>query len=130
MIIHNIFAGRPTLVCPYVGVHRRMSLIISSLLPQQCPTCLIRLKLMDYGMGNKKLYNCCFVRCCFQDLFKIARSILIYLSSSHKKDFKNGTPCLTLSIIRYVSRVKWSDPGNGVAPFLHISVVAIERGAF
>ena len=25
-------------------------------------------------------------------------------------------PCLTLSIIRYVSRVKWSHPGNGVAP--------------
>ena len=26
-------------------------------------------------------------------------------------------PCLTLSIIRYISRVKWSNPGNGVAPF-------------
>ena len=25
-------------------------------------------------------------------------------------------PCLTLSIIRYGSRVKWSNPGNGVAP--------------
>ena len=25
-------------------------------------------------------------------------------------------PCLTLSIIRYVSRVKWSNPGEGVAP--------------
>ena len=25
-------------------------------------------------------------------------------------------PCLTLSIIRYISRVKWSNPGNGVAP--------------
>ena len=24
--------------------------------------------------------------------------------------------CLTLSIIRYVSRVKWSNPGKGVAP--------------
>ena len=23
---------------------------------------------------------------------------------------------LTLSIIRYVSRIKWSNPGNGVAP--------------
>ena len=35
--------------------------------------------------------------------------------SRHTKDFKNGT-CLTLSIIRYVSRVKWSNPGKGVAP--------------
>ena len=25
-------------------------------------------------------------------------------------------PCLTLSIIRYVLRVKWSNPGKGVAP--------------
>ena len=25
-------------------------------------------------------------------------------------------PCLTLSIIRYVSRVKWSNPGKRVAP--------------
>ena len=26
-------------------------------------------------------------------------------------------PCLTLSNIRYVSRVKWSNPGKGVAPY-------------
>ena len=26
-------------------------------------------------------------------------------------------PCLTLSILRYGSRVKWSNPGKGVAPF-------------
>ena len=26
------------------------------------------------------------------------------------------SPCLTLSIIRYVSRVKWNNPGKGVAP--------------
>ena len=26
-------------------------------------------------------------------------------------------PCLTLNIIRYGSRVKWSNPGKGVAPF-------------
>ena len=25
-------------------------------------------------------------------------------------------PCLTLSIIRYISRVKWSNTGKGVAP--------------
>ena len=35
-------------------------------------------------------------------------------------------PYLTLSIIRYVSRVKWSNPGKGV----HFGVVAIEKGAF
>ena len=26
-------------------------------------------------------------------------------------------PCLTLNIIRYISRVKWSNPGKGVVPF-------------
>ena len=26
-------------------------------------------------------------------------------------------PCLTLSIIRYGSRVKWNNPGKGVVPF-------------
>ena len=25
-------------------------------------------------------------------------------------------PCLTLNNVRYVSRVKWRNPGNGVAP--------------
>ncbi len=37
-------------------------------------------------------------------------------------------PCLTLRIIRYGSRVKWSNPGKGVAP--SPGVVAIEKGAF
>ena len=27
------------------------------------------------------------------------------------------TPCSTLSIIRYISMVKWSNPEKGVAPF-------------
>ena len=39
-------------------------------------------------------------------------------------------PCLTLSIIRYGSRVKWSNPGKGVAPSPIPCVVAIEKGAF
>ena len=40
------------------------------------------------------------------------------------------TSCLTLSNIRYISRVKWGNPGKGVCPPLHLSVVAIEKGAF
>ena len=47
-----------------------------------------------------------------------------------KKNWYLMPPCLTLSIIRQGSRVKWSNPGNGVAPPLHLSVVAIEKGAF
>ena len=39
--------------------------------------------------------------------------------SSQTKDSKKWyfmPPCLTLSIIRYISRVKWSNSGKGVAP--------------
>ena len=36
-------------------------------------------------------------------------------------------PCLTLSIIMYGSRVKWSNPGEGMT---FGRVVAIEKGAF
>ena len=36
-------AGRPAFARLYVGVHRSTSLMISSLLLQQCPACLVRL---------------------------------------------------------------------------------------
>ena len=39
------------------------------------------------------------------------------------------TPYLTLSDIRYVLRVKWDNPGKGVAPSPNLGEVAIEKGA-
>ena len=36
--------------------------------------------------------------------------------SSHTKDWYLIPPYLTHNIIRYVSRVKWTNPGKGVAP--------------
>ena len=39
-------------------------------------------------------------------------------------------PCLTFSFIRYVSRVKCNNPEKRVPPYLHLCVVAIEKGAF
>ena len=39
-------------------------------------------------------------------------------------------PFLTLSIIRYGSRVKSANPRKVVTPSLHFGVVAIEKGAF
>ena len=51
----------------------------SSLLLQRCPTCFIWMVL---EMGGKWLYSCCFVRCCFQDLFNIAFSILVQFLSN------------------------------------------------
>ena len=37
-------------------------------------------------------------------------------------------PCLTLSITRYISRVKWNNPRKGVMPFPTLRIVAIEKG--
>ena len=45
-----IRADRPAFVRPYDGVHRRTSLISSSLLLQQCPACLVRLTWIVFVM--------------------------------------------------------------------------------
>ena len=54
----------------------------SSLLLQQCSTCLVLLIWMVFEMGGRWLNSCCFMECCLQDLFTIARSILVQLPSS------------------------------------------------
>ena len=70
-------AGRPAFAGPCVGVHKSTSLISSSLLLQQCPACLVRLTWIVFVIGGRWPYSRCLVRCCRQDLFKIARSILV-----------------------------------------------------
>ena len=72
-----VHAGHPAFARPYVGVHRSTSLMSSSLLLQQCPACLVRLTWIVFMMGGRWLYSWCVVGCCHQDLFKIARSILV-----------------------------------------------------
>ena len=51
----------------------------SSLFLQQCPACLIRLILIVFVMGGRDSYSCCFLSCYLQDIFNIARSILVQL---------------------------------------------------
>ena len=46
-------AGRPAFGWPYAGVHRSTSLISSSLLLQQCPSCLVRLTWIVFVMGGR-----------------------------------------------------------------------------
>ena len=70
-------AGRPAFARPCVGVHKSTSLMSSSLLLQQCPACLVRLTWIVFVIGGWWPYSWCLVRCCRQDLFKIARSILV-----------------------------------------------------
>ena len=55
-------AGRPAFAWPYVGVHRSTSLMNSSLLLQQCLTCLFHLTWIVFVMGG----SWCFVGCCRQ----------------------------------------------------------------
>ena len=69
-------AGRPAFARPYVGGQWSTSLMSSSLLLQQWPACLVRLTWIVFVMGGRWPYSCCFVGCCRQDLFNIARSIL------------------------------------------------------
>ena len=75
-------AGRPAFARPYVGVYKSTSLISSPLLLQQCPACLARLTWIVFVIGGRYPYSWCPVGCCRQDLFKIARSILVWLPSS------------------------------------------------
>ena len=70
-------ASRPAFARPCVGVHKSTSLMSSSLLLQQCPACLVRLTWIVFMIGGRWLYSWCLVGCCHQDLFKIARSILV-----------------------------------------------------
>ena len=52
------------------------------LLLHQCPACLVRLTWIVFVMGGRWPYSYCFVGFCLQDLFNIARSILVEFPSS------------------------------------------------
>ena len=70
-------AGRPAFAWPYVGVHRSTSLMSSSLILQQWPTCMVHLTWIVFVMGGRWLYSWCLVGCCHQDLFNIAHNIFV-----------------------------------------------------
>ena len=60
----------------------KSSCVSVSLLLQQCLACFTRLLWIVFKRGGRCPYNCCFVWCCFQDLFDTARSIFVQLLSS------------------------------------------------
>ena len=82
----NVRAGRPAFDWTYAGVHRSTSLTISSLLLQQCPACLVHLACIVFVIGGRWPYSSRRVGCCYQDLFNIARNILIYIYTHTEKD--------------------------------------------
>ena len=71
-------AGCPAFARRCVGVHKSTSLMSSSLLLHQCPACLVCLTWIVFVIGGRWPYSWCLVRCCRQDLFKIAHSICIF----------------------------------------------------
>ena len=76
----QVVAGRLTLACPCEVVQRKMLLMSLSLLLQLCPECLDHLIWMVLEMGGRWPYSCCFVGCCFQDLFNTTfKYIYIYI---------------------------------------------------
>ena len=72
-----VCAGRPAFARPCVRIHKSTSLMSSSLLLQQCPACLVLLTWIVLVIGCRWPYSWCLVGCCCQDLFRIARSILV-----------------------------------------------------
>ena len=88
-------AGRPAFARPWVGVHKSISLMSSSLLLQQCLACLVRLTWIVFVIEGRWPYSWCLVECYRQELFKIARSIsqhyiYIYIYSAIKWRLKLG----------------------------------------
>ena len=74
----HVIVSRPTLTSPHDGINCRTSLITSSLVLQQFFTCLVRLIWMALEVRIKGPYSYCFVGYCyFQDLFNVARNILL-----------------------------------------------------
>ena len=65
-------AARPVFAQPYVR----------DLLLHRYPACLVRLTWIVFMMGGRWPYSWCIVGCYLQDLFNIARSILVKLPSS------------------------------------------------
>ena len=71
-----------TLYFTRVKVHKRTPFMSSSSFFKQWPAYLVHLTWMVCEIGGKWLYSSYFVRCCFQDLFKRARSIIEKFPSS------------------------------------------------
>ena len=69
----NVRAGRPAFDWPYAGVHRSISLTISSLLLQQCPACLVRLACIVFVIGGWWPYSWRRVGCCCPHGAKVQR---------------------------------------------------------
>ena len=77
-----VLVGQSTLAHQCEGVDIKTLLMSSFLFLQEYPVCFICLIWIVLEMEGKCLYSCCFMGCCYQDLFNIACSIFVQFSSS------------------------------------------------
>ena len=62
----QVLDGQPTMVSPWVRIHKRRLFMNLSLLLQQCPAIFFRFTEIVWDMGGGNcLYACSFVWCCF-----------------------------------------------------------------
>ena len=115
-----VLAGHPAFAHPYMRVHRSTSLMSLSLLLQQCPTSLVRLTWIVFMMGVRWLYSWCLVGCCHQDLFNIARSILMWLPSSFF-----SSRFVSMQVVHPYSIIDWPLPGRNCVSFYWSGVISI-----
>ena len=66
-----------TFAQPWEGIDKSTSLMSSSLVLQQLPTCLVCRIWIIFVIGGRWLYSCSFVGCCLKDMFITDRSILV-----------------------------------------------------
>ena len=127
----KVFADRPTLVCPCVGVHWRTFLMSLCFLLQEYSAYFARLTWIVCEIGGWWSYNCCFVGCCFQGLFKTAHSIPVeFPSSFFTRRFVKSKWCIhivvltCLQIIRIRIHTYWILIGDE----LSVIVIAVVNG--
>ena len=65
-------AGPPAFAQPYMGVHRSISLMCSSLLLQQCPACVVRLTWIQI-ISNNSVWN----------IYSFKVKIVLFQTSTH-----------------------------------------------
>ena len=112
-------AGRPAFARPCVGIHKSTSLMSSSLLLQQCPAWRHQLnRRANLGLFKYTTWHIPDIGMMVR-VFAYGPETWVQSQVESYQRFKKWylmLPCLTLSIIWYGSRVKWSNPGKGVAP--------------
>ena len=112
LCLYSAVLGKFLLVSQHRQVHWRTSPISSSLFLHQCLTLLV-LMWMDFEIGCKWLYRCCFIGCCFQDLFNIVCTILLqFLSRFFSICF------VTVHIVHPYSRIDTIAPWKKLAFYM------------